>query len=94
MRSGVAAAVAASVLYYVGTAARSEQIRIGWSVPATRGVMFTAVTAVAAILVGLYGVLLAAVPKTKLSSWVATAMAVLALAGFAVGQVFGWWHRM
>jgi hypothetical protein len=94
MRSGVAAAAAASVLYYVGAAARSEQIRVGWSTLATRGVMLTAVAGVAAILVGLYGVLLAAPPKTKLWSWVATAMAVLALAGFAVGQVCGWWHRM
>ncbi|GII26217.1 hypothetical protein [Planosporangium mesophilum] len=83
MRSAVAAAAAMSVLYYVGAAAPWEQIRIG--------VVLTAVTAVAAVLIGLYGIFLAAPPKAKLWSWVSTATALLALTGFSAGQAFGWW---
>jgi 4-amino-4-deoxy-L-arabinose transferase-like glycosyltransferase len=85
----MAAAASASVLYYIGIAARPERLRGGWSTLAPGGV---AVVAVVAILVGLYGALLAAPSGTKLWSRVATVMSVLALAGFAVGQVSGWWH--
>lgn len=93
LRNGVAAAVGASVLYYVGLAVRSEEVQFGWSTLATGGPTLTAVAAVTAILVGLYGALLAAPPRTKLWSWIATAIAMLALTGFAVGQASGWWYH-
>jgi Na+/melibiose symporter-like transporter len=92
IRSGIAAAVAACVLGHIGFVARSAQLRAQWSSVDAVGIVLTIVVAAAALLVGLAGALAHTRLNPRTCARVATLAAIVALVGWAVGQVDRWWY--